>query len=444
MDLAHGPGMPLPQRPSSTLSLRLGNLLALLLPLLLGVAPAQERRPRFVLPEPPFVYDDVRPELQARRLTCPSGAPADPAPDPAAAAAAAKAAALRDLRAALGRVLFHDQLLSKSRRVSCASCHRQEHGFADPRAFSKGFRGRRTRRNAMSIVNLAYQQGPFFWDGRADRLEQMVLMPIEDEVEMGLPMDELLRRLRADPDYVALFERAFESRYICRERVGEALATFVRAIVSHGSRYDRGLAAVGGDPDRPFPNFTAVENRGKALFFGSAHGRKNSCAACHVARMHGGCGNSFVIQPALFSHEGLRNNGLGDNGRRDVGHAAVSGDDRHVRHFRAPSLRNVAVTGPYMHDGRLRRLEDVVAFYARGVRRERHLDPALRGNRTSSWGAVPAAVAATARTPAAPMLGPPTGFPMGSRQQRALVAFLKTLTDDRLLRDPRFSDPFDR
>ncbi|MFN3241627.1 MAG: cytochrome-c peroxidase [Planctomycetota bacterium] len=429
-----------PAAVTSRLSLRLRNLLAIVVAvvgLFAGAVGAQQRGPRPALPETPFCYDDRLPGV-SMAVGCGGIQPS--------AETLARQRRLRDHRATLGRVLFYDRRLSKNGKRSCGSCHQQALGFADGQARSRGFRGKRTRRNSMPIVNLAYHKGPLFWDGRAAKLEQMVLMPIEDDLEMGHDVDEVLRVLRRDPDYVALFDRAFESRYIDRERLGIALATFVRALVSHRSRYDDGLAAANGDVKQPFANFTASENRGKALFFGTGGG--DSCAACHVGRVDGRCGSYIPGTPQVFAHDGLRNNGLPDRGgRRDRGHAAVSGRDADVRRFRAPSLRNVAVTGPYMHDGRFRTLAEVVDFYARGVRNGKTLDPLLRRSESGgSWGgrsggATLPMLGGALHSPASPVS---LGFPMDTRARRDLVAFLETLTDESFLRDPRFSDPFVR
>ena len=299
----------------------------------------------------------------------------------------------------------------------------------------------------MSIANLRFHDRRLFWDGRTWRLEDLVLMPIEDEIEMGLPLMALVRRLRADRDYEPLLMAAFGSTDVTRKRIAEALATFVRAIVSLQSKFDAGYADAGSVAE-DFKNFSASENRGKALFFGVGSSVRHSCAACHVERVPTQCGRAFVVNPVMLSSDRCQNNGV-DSGKDgdDPGYGAVSGRDKDYGKFRAPSLRNIEVTGPYMHDGRFRTLAEVVKFYAHGVRLHDNLDEVLRP-RTAGHGGwhsspVQASNSSMIGTPVMPV-GSPPGFPMGSQEQRDLVAFLRTLTDHELLTAPRLSDPFVR
>lgn len=289
----------------------------------------------------------------------------------------------------------------------------------------------------MPIANLAFHTGGFFWDGRSTTLEEMVLRPIQDPVEMGLDLPTLIERLRAEPGYPDLFRRAFGDPAIDGDRIARALARFVRAIVSVGSRYDDGLALV-QDPRQDFPEFTASENRGKQLFFG-AGGWSRSCAACHVASQTLPCGQRSEV-PADLQSEVCRNNGLDrGNDRDDPGRGGVTHLSEDRGGFRAASLRNIELTAPYMHDGRFATLDDVVKFYASGVRSHPDLDPCMRVGSDRDTVVPP------------PILEPLTiaahgdgrGFPMSKRDRDDLVAFLKTLTDHELLRDPRFSNPFE-
>lgn len=304
------------------------------------------------LPAVPYAYADARPDL------LPHGAV-----DPRAGGAAE--ARRHDHLVTLGRVLFYDRRLSDNGRRSCASCHRQEHAFGDRRAKSRGLHGRATRRNTSSLVNLAYHPGPFFWDGRAETLEEAVLLPIQDPVEMGAELADVVARLAAEPGYATLFAAAFGTAAVDEHRLAAALAAFVRAIVSHGSRYDAGLAAANGDVGVPFDGFTARENRGKVLYFGEQGARQRGCAACHNRReCVGFCGNAWHPEPSVFTSQVLRNNGVDGGARRDdAGLGAITGERDEVGLFRAPSLRNVAHSGPYMHDGRVRSLDDVLRFY---------------------------------------------------------------------------------
>jgi cytochrome c peroxidase len=297
-----------------------------------------------------------------------------------------------DAGATLGRVLFYDRRLSLNDRVSCASCHQQAFAFSDTARLSRGFQGARTARHSMGLVNARfYASGRFFWDERAASLEAQVLEPIQDATEMGLTLQQLPLKLSLTSYYPALFEAAFGTRDITTERVSRALAQFVRSLVSRDARFDRAFGANG------VPNFegtfTAQELLGQQLYNGRA-----GCARCHGTTAH--------------VSDGVHNTGL-DATITDAG----AGNGR----FKAPSLRNVEVRAPYMHDGRFATLEQVVDFYDRGVRANPGLDPRLR----------------------APG-GQPLRLNLSVPEREALVAFMKTFTDHTLLADPRFADPFAR
>jgi cytochrome c peroxidase len=334
--------------------------------------------------------------------------------------------------------------LSRNRTRSCASCHKQARAFADEKAHSRGFAGQATRRNSMSIANLGPHESGFFWDARAATLEQMVVMPIQDPIEMGMDLPSVLARLRAEPGYAELFARAFGDPQIDETRLAEALAQFVRSIVSLRSRYDEGLAAT-GDVDKDFPGFTAAENRGKKLFFGDLATRRQSCAGCHVERGPRGCCDTFTIEPVSLQSEVCRNNGV-DLGRAsdDPGFGRVTGKAEDRGKFRAPSLRNVELTGPYMHDGRFATLEQVMQFYSDRVLAHPNLDEVLRREAGKPGWGQPAGTPAPADLTMAMAPPPRLGVPLSSRERADLVSFLKTLTDRELVRDPRFGDPFVR
>ena len=298
-----------------------------------------------------------------------------------------------DAGATLGRVIFYDRRLSRSQTVSCASCHKQGLGFSDDAALSVGFAGGHTGRNSMGLAfSRYYQSGRFFWDERAATLEDQVLMPVQDGVEMGMTLPEVVARLESTSFYPALFTRAFGTPEITSARVSRALAQFVRSMVAADSRYDRGRAAAPpGPPGAALATLTASENRGLALFFGRAN-----CARCHT-------GDLMVLPNP-------RNNGL-DAVTVDVG--AGRGE------FKVGSLRNVALTAPFMHDGRFQTLTAVVDFYDRGVQNNRDLDPALRGPD-----------------------GRPLRLNLSPTDRADLVAFMGALTDTGFLTDARWSDPF--
>lgn len=309
---------------------------------------------------------------------------------------------ITDQGAKLGRALFYDKRLSANQTVSCASCHQAEHGFSDPRQFSIGFDGRATGRNSMGLTNARYYlRQNFFWDERAATLEDQVLQPIQNELEMGMSLSLLITRLSAEPFYQEMFTSAFGSATVTSDRISRALAQFVRSIISGNSKYDQGVPVA-------FANFTQQERDGRAIFQGPAGG----CATCHGS-------DNFVPGNAIF------NNGL-ENPYIDKGLGEVTGLAADEGLFKVPSLRNIQLTAPYMHDGRFATLEQVVDFYNNGVVNHPNLSPQLR-------------------LPPGPPGSPPPGprrLNLSAAQKAALVAFLKTLTDTGVTTDPKFSDPF--
>ncbi len=338
---------------------------------------------------------------------------------------------LTDAGAALGRVLFHDTRLSANRRVSCASCHRQAHAFSDPRRLSIGFDGRPTRRHAMSLANARYYaRGRFFWDERAETLEAQVLAPIEDPLEMGSSLDAVEARLAETSFYPPLFERAFGSPDVTRDRMARALAQFVRALVSFRAPYDDARAA-GPPGSRAFlDRLTPAARRGYLLFATPpGPGRRGAgCARCHagdaqVSVAPRNIGLDRFDRNADGSFETL-DRGDGDGPRRGEPGAPDpgAGDGR----FKAPSLRNVAIRPPYMHDGRFATLREVIGHYDADVAPHPFLDMNLLDRRLVVTG------------------GPvrPLRLDLTDEETADLIAFLETLTDPAFLADPRFSDPF--
>ncbi len=360
-----------------------------------GSAPPGSQR-RLELPVTPYRYSDLDvPDAIADQLRGLDNTPAD---NP-----------LTDHGATLGRVLFYDKALSANGTTSCATCHEQQHAFSDPRAKSVGFRGETVSRNSMSLVNLRfYARDRFFWDERASSLETQVLMPIENPLEMGHTLDALVVQLANDPIYPPLFTNAFGDPTITKDRIAKALAQFVRSIVSFRSRYDIGLQHV-QSPREDFPNFSDQENLGKRQFFGRAR-----CAECHLP----GHDNDGQKQWAIFQLSEPGNNGIDIDGPDvDAGVGSQSGRMQDRGKFKPSSLRNIAETGPYMHDGRFVTLDQVIEHYNWSVRPHENLDPRL------------ADFAAN-------------GLALPEVPKVALAAFLATLTDHALLSDPKFSDPF--
>ncbi len=306
---------------------------------------------------------------------------------------------ITDNGATLGRVLFYDKKMSANNTVSCASCHQQEHGFSDPNVLSVGFEGGLTGRNSMGLANARYyQNGRFFWDERANTLEDQVLMPIQDHVEMGMTLTELVTKLSAESYYEPLFTAAFGNNEVTSNRISLALAQFVRSMVSYQSKYDAGLAQT-NNPQANFPNFTQSENMGKNLFFSN----RTRCSDCHDT-------NAFIGDQA-------RNIGL-DAVFTDLGVAGATGNNNDTGEFKVASLRNIALTAPYMHDGRFATLGEVVDHYNNGVQNSQFLDNRLRqGNGVRRLN-------------------------LSAQERQALIDFLNTLTDNNFITDEKFSDPF--
>jgi len=291
---------------------------------------------------------------------------------------------------ALGRRLFYEKRLSRTSTISCATCHQQAKAFTDGRAFSVGFDGTRTRRNSMSLANLLWVRN-FFWDGRASSLEAQAVVPLTDPHEMGQSMDSSVAKLRAGGFYDPLFERAFGPGGITADRIVRALGQFERTLISANAPYDKYI--------RGEYQLRGEERAGLLLFFGRAN-----CGNCH-----GG--------PKTFD-ETYQNNGL-DRKPGDPGRAGITGMEYDRGRFRVVTLRNIALTGPYMHDGRFSTLEQVIDHYNEHVEPGETLSPTLRD--TSSM---------------------PVRLRLSAREKGELLSFLRTLTDSAFVTDKKFADPF--
>lgn len=286
----------------------------------------------------------------------------------------------------LGRRLFHEPLLSAGGSVSCVSCHQQEAAFADrDKALSTGIRGAKGSRNAMPLFNLAWHD-EFFWDGRVKGLRHQVLHPIADPVEMGQSPEKAAAAIAASDEYRRLFARAFGDETITPERLGLALEQFLLTLISQESKFDKAA--------RGEVKLTAEEQRGLELFV-TEHDPARGLFGADCFHCHGG---------NLFTSGQFAANGL-EEVYADRGRAKVTGNETDAGKFRIPSLRNIAKTAPYMHDGRFATLEEVIAHYDHGVKRSPALDPNL------------------AKHPAA-------GLGLSAADQKALIAFLHTLTDE--------------
>lgn len=311
---------------------------------------------------------------------------------------------ITDAGATLGRVLFYDKKLSINDKVSCSSCHIQRLGFTDDARFSRGFDGIEfTSAHSMRLGNARYYEpASYFWDRSAITLGDQVIVPIQNKIEMGFTselggMDSLISKLAEIEYYNTLFINAFGDQIINTVRIQESLAQFIRSLVATNTKFDLGLSMVfdsaQGDNGMSldFPNYTQQENLGKELFMKKEENGGAGCMRCH-------------LPPSFGLDKNSKSTGL---------------DASENIEFKSPSLINVAVTGPYMHDGRFNTLEEVILHYAQGIELSPSLDPILIQPN-----------------------GEPERLRINSDKRDQLIAFLNTLTDIDLLTHERWSSPF--
>lgn len=306
-------------------------------------------------------------------------------------------------KAILGRVLFYDPHLSINNAVSCASCHKQQFAFADNVALSRGFENKLTGRNSLAIQNLSMNgvivnpsrdMPGLFWDGREDDLKSLILRPLTNHIEMGVANpEEMVAKLNDIPYYKGLVKDAEYGDALTLDDIGEALAVFMNTLRSDSTRFDDFMS------NRV--ELSALESYGGSLF----HSKYN-CNNCH--RLEPDAYQSFIE---------IANIGL-DKNPKDIG-AGITNRFNGKGAFKAPSLRNIAVTAPYMHDGRFSTLDDVLEHYSAGIQDVEELDWRLRNDD-----------------------GTPMRMDISKEDKRALIAFLNTLTDYKFLTDKRFSNPF--
>lgn len=299
----------------------------------------------------------------------------------------------------LGRYLFYDPILSSDGQISCASCHRQSQAFSDaPRRYSMGRAGLPTARNAMPLFNLAWYPA-MFWDGHAASIEAQVLHPVRDPSEMNLPWDEAARRLQASAFYRPKFRAAFGNEVIDSLLVSKAIAQFMRTLISHDSKFDRVLAGAA--------RLSPSEKAGFVLMNDQT---KGDCLHCHS-----------TDADALGTLRTFSNNGLDRvsavNEFADMGLAKTTGDRRDAGRFKVPSLRNVAVTAPYMHDGRFATLKEVLRFYSDGVQLSPTIDPKMGSAHQG-------------------------GVHLSDQEQSDIISFLEALTDSTFISNPAYANPF--
>jgi cytochrome c peroxidase len=312
----------------------------------------------------------------------------------------------------LGRLLFYDRRLSGDNTMSCSTCHQQRLAFTDGRRTGIGVSGKPLAFNSMSLANLMWGPKHFFWNGRVPTLEAQTLVPIQNPDEMAEDLDRLVAELGADERYRALFDAAFGE--ISAVAISRALASFQRTLISSNSRYDQFL--------RGEIQLNAQEELGRKLFM--AHPdvkvslRGANCIDCH---------SQFLTSGFSTSLDGFSNNGLDDEEHLKPGLQSVTGDPVHRGMFKVPTLRNIALTAPYMHDGRFATLEEVLHHYNGGIRKSSTLSPLI--------------AEATNRDAESP---DGISLHLSEAEQAAIIAFLRTLTDNDFVTADRFSDPFVR
>jgi len=338
------------------------------------------------IPEIPLIYDQDFPSYYGRSSTSYSNE-----------------------TATLGRVIFYDKNLSHDRNISCASCHDQKIGFADAKAFSEGVHGRTTSRNSLALGSVfsfreyygdpSFGGVPFFWDNSANTVQEQSRKTFANEDEMNMKMPQVIERIKEEPFYKPLFRAAYGSDEIGEDQILDAISEFVNAIGSYNSKYDNALEnhydnhslSLDSISLKDFPEFSSAENKGKNIYL-------SNCASCH-GEING------------LPGEIQANNGL------DLEYADTGIEERSL--FKVPTLRNIALTGPYMHDGRFNTLEEVVDHYSNNIKAHQNLSRDLIDDEYQ-----------------------PKRFNFSEEDKNNLVAFMHTFTDEEFLTAERYSDPF--
>lgn len=345
---------------------------------------------------------------------------------------------VNNAKAALGRVLFYDEVLSKNSRVSCASCHLQSNGFSDVKSTSEGFAMGQTARNSMAISNLMMGEWGLFWDLGASGLEEQVVMPILNHIEMGnSSIPEVVDRIKARDYYPPLFENAYGSSEIDETTIALALREFIRSLKSYESTFDKANPDVNnGWGTNNEPDFEDPSQRAGFVLFG-----KLGCANCHFGNNIGGLNSANIGLDEVYTDSGMN---------------SWSGAPNDIGVFKIPSLRNIDLTAPYMHDGRFKTLEEVVNHYNSGIKSHPNLDWRLvdvsefDDDLTSllELGLDPVILVQDEdEDPAIEALFQNQRLPirmnLSEIDKSNLITFLKTLTDKEFISDTRFSDPFE-
>ena len=300
----------------------------------------------------------------------------------------------------LGRFLFYDKLLSASGTMACANCHLPEGSFTDNLAVSKGIDGIAGKRSSMSLINIGFVNSGLFWDGRVKTLEEQAFLPVEDPIELHNSWTKVVEKLKTDADYPTRFRKAYgitNAAEITKELAIKAIAQFERTLISDNAKVDQIF--------RRETTFTDDEYDGYLLFFNAAGAPDAQCGHCHSS--------------PFYSSNDYFNNGLDSAATltafKDLGRGQFTKKTSDNGKFRAPSLRNIELTAPYMHDGRFKTLEEVVNHYASGGHYAENIDPFIPQIKL---------------------------IQLNSKQKRQIVAFLKTLTDTSFVNNAKFKTPF--
>ncbi len=301
----------------------------------------------------------------------------------------------------LGRMLFYEPMMSKDGSQSCADCHRQPDGFSDTTRFSIGVEGLPGKRQAMPVFNMAWHTNEFFWDGRAHLLRDQSLKPIQDPLEMNETLENVIKKLSDTQMYRDQFIRAFGTDEITSHKMSLAMEQFMMSIVSTNSKYDKYLAGE--------VQLTDSEERGRVLFETEYNPFFPDESGADCAHCHGGFN---------FENDQYMNNGLDTDAEiTDIGREEVTQNPDDKAKFKVPSLRNIAVTPPYMHDGRFQTLEEVVDHYNEGIKESSTVDPTVLNTKD-------------------------TGLFLSDQDKEDLINFLKTLTDETFLNNEAYKTPF--
>ena len=319
--------------------------------------------------------------------------------------------AITDHGATLGRVLFYDKTLSLDRNVSCGSCHHADRAFSDEGQFSEGVDNVITKRNTLALattlsfkisynpIDPSKSRSKFSWDDSAADLPQQVKDAFRKENEMNIDEEEIKNRIAESPFYPVLFEKAYGDAEVTSDRIAESITAFVDAISSVKSKFDEGLErSFKFSVENNFYNFTDEENKGKQLY-------NANCASCHTDK------HNFTVKASA-------NNGL-EMDYTDKGIGGRLNKEELFGVFKIPFLRNIGLTAPYMHDGRFETLEEVVDHYSEGIVDHPNLSEELRNED-----------------------GTPRNLNLSQEDRDALVAYLRTLTDETIAHDERFTNPF--